>query len=115
MIKSGLEYIGKNYFIKNKISEQLPLQDIPCFKQFFCEFLQEKWHITDDDLDESFRRWCNQLSSGRAFPDVRRYALYGLWFCCKLKQYHIARLLGVSTRTIRRDMRVIEKQMRTWY
>jgi len=29
----------------------------------------------------------------------------------ELKQYSIAQLLGVSTRTIRRDMRVIEKQM----
>ena len=111
MIRSGLEDIGKNYFRKNKISELLPLHDIPCFKQFFCEYLQEKEHITVEKLDEVFRRWCRQLSSGRIFPEARRYAVYGLWFRCELKQYHIARLLGVSTRTIRRDMRTIEKEM----
>lgn len=115
MIKNELVDIGKNYFKKNSISLLLPLQDIPCFKLFFCEYLQELEHVTENNLEESFRRWCRQLSSGRIFPEARRYAVYGLWFRCKLKQYHIARLLGVSTRTIRRDMRVIEKQLSSRY
>ena len=111
MIRSGLEDIGRNYFKRGYISELLPLQDIQCFKQFFCEYLQEQRHITDDNVNESFRRWCNQLSNGRAFPEARRFAVYALWFRCELKQYHIAKLLGVCTRTIRRDMRELEKKM----
>ena len=115
MTKSGLEDIGRNYFKREYISELLPLQDIPHFKQSFCQFLQELRHDSDDNLDESFRRWCRQLSTGRAFPEARRVAVYVLWFYCKLKQYHIAKLLNMSTRQIRRDMREIEKQMRSWY
>ena len=115
MIKSGLEDIGKSYFRKDSISKLLSLQDIPCFKQFFCDYLQKMEWVTDDNLNESFRRWCNQLSKGRAFPEVRRIAVYVLWFHCELKQYHIARLLNMSTRTIRRDMQELEKQMRARY
>ncbi|MHA7648076.1 DeoR family transcriptional regulator [Nitrosopumilus sp. S4] len=111
MTNSGLEDIGRNYFKQEYVSELLPLEDIPNFKQFFCKYLLEKQHITEDNLEESFRRWCRQLSSGRAFPDIRRFAVYILWYSCELRQYHIARLLAVSTRTIRRDLRVIEKQM----
>jgi len=109
-MKSQLDQVLTGY-LNNNYTNYLSLEDITQFKQFFCKFLQEQWHITDDNLDESFRRWCRQLSSGRAFPEARRYAVYGLWFRCKLKQHHIARLLGVSARTIRRDMRIIEKQM----
>jgi len=115
MIKNGFGDIGKNYFKREYISELLSLQDIPCFKQFFCEYLKERQHITEDNLNESFRRWCNQLSSGRAFPEARRFAVYTLWFHCELKQYHIAKLLRVCTRTIRRDMRDLERQMRSGF
>ncbi len=65
----------------------------------------------NDNLDIVFRKWCAQLSSGRVYSEIRKFAVYILWYRCELKQYHIALLLGVSTRTIRRDMRVIEKQM----
>jgi hypothetical protein len=102
-------------YLKEDYVDYLELENIPCFKQSFCQFLQELRHDFDDNLDESFRRWCNQLSKGRAFPEVRRVAVYVLWFYCKLKQYHIAKLLNMSTRQIRRDMREIEKQMRTWH
>ncbi|PBO84885.1 MAG: hypothetical protein COA77_07290 [Thaumarchaeota archaeon] len=111
MTKSGLEDIGRNYFKREYISELLPLQDISCFKQFFCKYLQEQRHVKDDDLDESFRRWCNQLSSGRAPLEVRRIVVFSLWIHCSLKQIHIARLLGVSTRTIRRDQRAIHHEI----
>jgi len=111
MIKSGLEDIGKNYFRKDNVSELLSLKDIQCFKQFFCHYLQNTIHVSDNDLDESFKRWCDQLSKNRAFPEVRKIAVYALWFRCDLKQYHIAQLLGASTRTIRRDLRELEKQM----
>lgn len=111
MIKNGLEDIGKNYFQKNYVLEHHQLKDIQYFKQFFCDYLQKiKW-ITDDNLDENFRIWCNQLSNGRAPLEIRRIAVFSLWIHCSLKQIHIARLLGVSTRTIRRDMRAIHKDM----
>jgi hypothetical protein len=110
-MKSPLNQILVNYLKVDEHSNYLTLESIPQFKQFFCEYLQEHLHIINDNLDESFMRWCRQLHSGRVFPEARRFAVYTLWFRCELKQYHIARLLGVSTRTIRRDMRVIEKQL----
>jgi len=110
-MSTQLTHILNGYLKIDKSINYLRLEDIPQFKQFFCEYLQEKEHITAENLDGVFERWCRQLSSGRAFPDIRRFAVYGLWFRCELKKYHIARLLGVSTRTIRRDMRVIEKQL----
>jgi len=110
-MKSPLNQILIGYMKTNGTANYVPLEDILQFKQFFCEYLHKQQYITDDNLDESFRRWCRQFSTGRAFPEARRYAVYGLWFRCELKQYHIARLLGVNTRTIRRDMRVIEKQL----
>lgn len=109
-MKSQLDQILVEYTRIDK-SAYFALEDIPTFKQFFCEYLQEKEHVIGNNLDETFRRWCRQLTSGKAFPEARRYAVYGLWFRCELKQCHIAQLLGVSTRTVRRDMRVIEKQL----
>ena len=113
-MKSQLNQILSGY-LKEDFVNYSSLENIPCFKQSFCKFLQESKHVTEGNLDESFRRWCMQLSKGRAFPEARRVAVYVLWFHCKLKQYHIAKLLNMSPRTIRRDMRIIEKQMRTWY
>jgi len=112
-MKSQLNQILIGY-MKEGYVDYSTLENIPRFKQYFCQFLQELRHDSDN-LDESFRRWCIQLSKGRAFPEARRVAVYVLWFYCKLKQYHIAKLLNMSTRQIRRDMREIEKQMRTWY
>jgi len=110
MIRNDLEGIGKNYFQKNYVSEHHRLKDIQYFKEFFCEYLQKiKW-ITEDSLDESFLRWCDQLSHGRAPLEVRRIAVFSLWIHCGLKQIHIAKLLGVSTRTIRRDMRILHNE-----
>lgn len=108
---NSLNQILTGYLKIDKSINYLRLEDIPQFKQFFCEYLQEKEQVTKENLDESFRRWCRQLNSGRTFPEARRYAVYGLRFRCELKQYHIARLLGVSTRTIRRDYRIIEEQV----
>jgi len=102
-------------YLKEDYVNYRTLESIPCFKKSFCQFLQELKEISNDNLDQSFRRWCNQLSRGRAFPEARRLAVYVLWFHCRIKQYHIAHLLSVSDRTIRRDMRKIEEQMRTWY
>jgi len=112
-MKSQLNQILIGY-MKEDYVDYTTLENIPRFKQHFCQFLQDLKHDSDN-LDESFRRWCIQLSKGRAFPEARRVAVYVLWFHCKLKQYHIAKLLNMSTRQIRRDMREIEKQMRTWY
>lgn len=108
---NSLNQILTGYLKIDKSINYLRLEDIPQFKQFFCEYLQEKEQVTKENLNESFRRCCRQLSSGRAFSEARRYAVYGLRFRCELKQYHIARLLGVSTRTIRRDYRIIEEQV----
>ena len=109
-MKSPLNQILTGY-LKEDYVNYLTLEDIAQFKQSFCKYLQEQLHITEDNLDESFRRWCRQLSVGRAFPEARRFAVYGLWFRCELKQYHIALLLGVNTRTIRRDKRELERQL----
>ena len=110
MIQKEFADIGKNYFQRNYVLEYSQLKDIQNFKEFFCEYLQKiKW-ITEDNLDESFLRWCDQLSHGRAPPEVRRIAVFSLWIHCNLKQIHIAKLLGVSTRTIRRDMRILHSE-----
>ena len=109
-MKSPLNQILTNYLNEYHI-EYLSLEEIPQFKEEFCQFLLKQNSITRDNVNESFKRWCNQLSKGRAFPDARRFAVYILWFHCELKQYQIAHLLGVSTRTIRRDMSKIEKQL----
>jgi hypothetical protein len=110
-MKSHLNQILVEHLNENNSVNYLSLQNIAQFKQSFCKYLQEQLHITEDNLDESYRRWCNQLSSGRSFQETRRFAVYILWYRCEFKQYSIAQLLGVSTRTIRRDMRVIEKQI----
>ena len=110
-MKPQLTQILTSYLEANNSTDYLTLEEISIFRQFFCTYLQDQLHIAKDQLDGSFRRWCRQLSSGRAFPEARRFVVYILWYRCELKQYHIARLLGVSTRTIRRDMRIIEKQM----
>lgn len=102
-------YLKKDYVNYNS------LEDIPSFKKSFCKFLQEQMHVEDNILEESYKRWCNQLSHGRAFPEIRRMVVYILRYHCRLKQYHIAHLLSVNTRTIRRDMRKIEEQIRIWY
>jgi|GEM_PF-3348002 len=112
-MKSPLNQILIGYMKENYV-DYSTLENIPRFKESFCQFLQEL-RPDSDNLDESFRRWCNQLSKGRAFPEARRVAVYVLWFHCKLRQYHIAKLLNMSTRTIRRDMRIIEKQMEIRY
>ena len=109
-MKSHLNQILTGY-LKEDYVNYLKLEDIAQFKQSFCKYLQEQLHITEDNLDESYGRWCRQLSSGRSFQETRRFAVYILWYRCEFKQYSIAQLLGVSNRTIRRDMRVIEKQM----
>ena len=113
-MKSQLDQILTSYFKEDYVNFQ-SLEEIPCFKQSFCQFLQELRYTSHDNLEESFKRWCMQLSKGRAFPEARRLAVYVLWFHCELKQYHIAKLLNKSTRTIRRDMRMIESQMNTWH
>jgi len=110
-MKSPLNQVLTNYLKSDEYAHHLTLDVIPKFKIFFCEYLHKQQYITDDNLDESFKRWCNQLSSGLAFHEARRFAVYILWYHCELRQYHIARLLGVSTRTIRRDMRNLERQL----
>jgi hypothetical protein len=107
---NGLEDIGKNYFQPNYILQYDKLKDIQAFKTFFCDYLQKVEFVTDDNLDESFLQWCDQLSHGRVPAQIRRIAVFSLWIHCRLKQIHIARLLGVSTRTIRRDMRVLHNE-----
>ena len=110
LIQKEFADIGKNYFQRNNGLEYYQLKEIHHFKEFFCEYLQKiKW-IIDDNLDESFLRWCEQLSHGRAPPEVRRIAVFSLWIHCGLRQIHIAQLLGVSTRTIRRDMRTLHNE-----
>ena len=102
-MKSPLNQILTGYLRENNYTNYLSLEEIPLFKEFFCDYLQKLQNISEDNIDESFRRWCNQLSRNRAFPEVRKFAVYILWLNCELRQYHIAQLLGVSTRTIRRD------------
>lgn len=106
-MKSHLDQILTRYLYEKP--DKLSLENIPQFKEFFCQFLLKFRYANESNIEESFRRWCSQLSSGRAFPDARRFAVYILRFHCDLKQLRIAYLLGVSTRTIRRDMRVIEQ------
>jgi len=110
MTKTEFEVIGKNYFQKNYVFEHQQLKNIESFKRFFCEYLQKINFVTNNILDESFLRWCDQLSHGRAPAEIRRIAVFSLWIHCNLKQIHIARLLGVSTRTIRRDMRALHDE-----
>ena len=110
LIKKEFADIGKNYFQKNYVLEHSQLKEIQHFKVFFCDYLKKIMSVTDNNLDESFLRWCDQLSRGRAPLEVRRIAVFSLWIHCGLKQNHIARLLGVSTRTIRRDMRALHNE-----
>jgi len=113
-LKSGLEDIGKYYFEQDNVYEGKSLENIEPFREFFQQYLQRAWKVTDTHLEESFQRWCRNLSKGTSFHDARKVAVYSLWIQCELKQYHIARLLNVSTRTIRRDMRELEKKMSMW-
>jgi len=105
--------IGKpNYFEKISLPK---LEDIPCFREFFKEYLQKVWKVPNDQLEESFERWCQNLAVGKVWPEVRLAAVYGLWVRCNFKQYEMANMLNVSIRTIRRDIRKLEKQMSPWH
>ena len=109
---SQLNKILTGYLKANESTNYSVLEEIPQFREYFLDYLRTIWKTSDENLETRYRKCCRELSSGRAWKEMRQGAVYGLWFRCNLKQYQIAKLLGVSTRTIRRDMRSLEESMR---
>ncbi len=87
------------------------LDDVPHFRAYFLHYLLVIWKTPKENLEIRYKRCCKALSEGDRWTGMRKPAVYGLRFYCKLKQYQIAKLLHVSTRTIRRDMRFLEEVM----
>jgi len=100
------------YLKVNESTNYSVLEEVPQFREFFLDHLRTVWKTPDENLETRYRKCCRELSSGRAWKEMRQGAVYGLWIRCNLKQYQIAKLLGVSTRTIRRDMKYLEESMR---
>ena len=98
-------------YLKTDHVQYATLNDVPHFKEYFINYLRVIWKTPEENLETRYKITCNNLSRGRAWREVRHGAVYGLWKKCDLKQYQIAHLLGVNVRTIRRDMRLLEKSM----
>ena len=111
-MRSQLNQILIGYMKTNNITNYSALENIPQFKEFFLDHLQTIWKISDENLETRYKKCCRDLSNGNAWTEIRRGAVYGLWLRCELKQYQIAKLLGVSVRTIGRDVKFLEEQMR---
>jgi len=109
---SQLHKILTGYLKANEFTNYSSLEEIPQFREFFLDHLRTIWMISNENLETHYRKCCRDLSRGRAWKEMRRGAVYVLWIKCNLKQYQIAKLLGVSSRTIRRDMRSLEESMR---
>ncbi len=108
---SQLHKILTGYLKANESTHYSSLEEIPQFREFFLDHLRTVWKTSEENLETRYRKCCRDLSRGRAWKEMRRGAVYGLWIKCNLKQYQIAKLLSASTRTIRRDIRDLEKQM----
>ena len=109
---SQLHKILTGYLKVNESTNYSVLEEIPQFREFFLDHLRTIWKTPDANLETRYRKCCRELSSGRAWKEMRQGAVYGLWIRCNLKQYQIAKLLNVNVRTIRRDMRSLEESMR---
>ena len=109
---SQLNKILTGYLKANESTHYSSLEEIPNFREYFLDYLRTIWNTSEENLETRYRKCCRDLSSGRAWREMRQGAVYGLWIRCNLKQYQIAKLLNVSTRTIRRDMRYLEESMR---
>jgi len=110
-MKSDLDQILRTYLNSNESGNYSKLENIPKFREYFLEHLRTIWKVSEENLERRFKICCRDLSLGKAWKEMRLGAVYGLWIKCNLKQYQIARLLGVNVRTIRRDMRELEEQM----
>ena len=108
---SQLHKILTGYLKVNESTNYSVLEEVPQFREFFLDHLRTVWKTSDENRETRYRKCCRELSSGRAWKEMRQGAVYGLWIRCGLKQNQIAKLLSASTRTIRRDMRDLEKQM----
>ena len=113
-MKSQLNQILTEYLKVNESTDYSVLENIPQFKEFFLDYLRTIWKTSDENLKARYRKCCRDLSNGRAWKEMRQGAVYGLWIRCNLKQYQIAKLLNVSVRTIGRDVKYLEEQMRSW-
>lgn len=107
---SSLNQILVKYLKTNQV-QYATLDDVPNFREYFLNYLRVVWKTPEEYLETRYKITCNNLSHGKAWREVRQGAIYGLWKKCDLKQYQIANLLNVNVRTIRRDMRLLEKYM----
>ncbi|MGI0057672.1 MAG: DeoR family transcriptional regulator [Nitrosarchaeum sp.] len=98
-------------YLKQDPTAYSTLDDIPHFREYFINYIQVVWKTSKENLEMRYKRWCKALSEGDAWREVRQGAVYGLLYHCDLKQYQIAKLLNVSVRTIRRDLRYMQQIM----
>ena len=107
---SSLNQILVKYLKTNQV-QYATLDEVPKFKEYFINYLRVVWKTPEENLETRYKINCDNLSHGKAWREIRQGAVYGLWMKCDLKQYQIANLLNVNVRTIRRDMRFLEKSM----
>lgn len=82
------------------------LEDIPEIRVGLAHYLVQYKHVSQDNLERSFKNWCKTLSEGKAFPDMRRFVIYTL-LSARYSQFQISKMLNVSLRTIGRDVKCI--------
>lgn len=85
------------------------LEYIPVINVGLRHYLLEYMHVPQETLETSFINWCKNLSEGNGFPDMRRFVVYAL-LGAEYTQYQISEMLGVSLRTIGRDVRLIAEK-----
>lgn len=107
---SSLNQILVKYLKTNQV-QYATLDEVPYFREYFLNYLQVIWKTPTEYLETRYKNTCISLSKGTAMRDIRLGAVYGLMFHCNVKQYQIAHLVGVSVRTIRRDMNYIHKRV----
>lgn len=88
------------------------LEDIPEIRVGLVHYLVQYMHVSQDNLEISFKNWCKNLSDGNAFPDMRRFVIHTL-LRTGYHQHQIAKMLNVSLRTVGRDVKCIANAFHT--
>ncbi len=82
------------------------LEDIPEIQIGLRNYLVLYWHVSEDELDLTFRNWCKNLSEGKALPGMRSFVVFTL-LGAGFYQHQISKMLNISIRTIGRDVKLI--------
>jgi len=101
-----------------KTARELALRNIDLYEirslryelsRFYTEGAGKAANFSEKEIAERVKGTMHFLKSGRAWRSLRCMAVDCIYLNTNYSQKDIAIILNVSTRTIRRDMRIIEK------